>query len=163
MIKIIKGDITKQKVECIVNAANEYLFHGGGVAGVIAFEAGEEMAKECNKIRNEKGRVETGEAVATNSGKLQEKGIKKVIHAVGPKGTKEKELTNAVENTFKLAKKLGLKSIALPAVSCGAFGFDKKKGTKIIYDISKKYEKYFDKILLVSIDDEIIELWEKLK
>ena len=158
MIKIIEGDITKLNVDIIVNAANETLFHGGGVARAIANAAGKELIKESNNIIKKKSRLNVGEAVYTTAGNLN---AKYVIHVVGPRGTKQEKLELAMNNIFELGKKLKAKSIAIPAVSCGIFGFDKKQGTKIIYDISKKYEKDMD-ISLVSIDKEIIDYWKEL-
>lgn len=155
MIKIIEGDITKLEVDVIVNAANEKLFHGGGVARAIANAAGKELIKESNKIIRKKGRLEVGEAVYTNAGNLK---AKYVIHAVGPRGTNLNKLEEAVTNVFELAKKLEARSIALPAISCGIFGFDKKLGSKIIYEEAKKYEKEME-IFLVSIDKEIVGYW----
>jgi len=163
MINIIKGDITKLSVDVIVNAANEYLIHGGGVARAIANAAGKEIIEQSQKIINKKGKLEVGEAVYTSAGNLKANGIKYIIHVVGPRGTKPDLLKKAITNVFELAKTLKIKTIALPAVSCGIFGFDKKQGTKIIFNISKKYEKQFEEILLVSIDEEIIDLWKKMQ
>lgn len=163
MIKIILGDITKIKSEVIVNASNEDLVHGGGVAKAIANAAGRELVNESNKIIAKRGILSVGKAVYTSSGKLKKRGIKYVIHVAGPRGTKTKILEKTIKNVFELAKGLNIKSIALPAISCGVFGFDKKKGSKIIFDIAKKYEICFDIIYLVSINSEIVGYWRKLQ
>jgi len=157
MIKIIQGDITEIQADVIVNAANEKLFHGGGVARAIADAGGSVLIKESNEIIRKRGRLEIGEAVYTSAGNLK---AKYVIHVAGPRGTKPEKLEQAIENVFQLAKRLEAKSIALPAVSCGIFGFDKKQGSEIIYRISKKYYKDMD-VYLVSIDKEIIGYWKK--
>ena len=159
-IEIYKGDITMLNVDAIVNAANSSLFHGGGVAGAIARAAGEEFIKESQEYIKKHGKVPTGSVAVTGAGKLK---AKYVIHAVGPMGTKEKLLESAVENTFKSAKEYNVETIAIPAISCGIFGFDKRKGTEIIYRIAKKYENDFKRIILVSIDPEIISYWENYK
>lgn len=158
MIKIIGGDVTKLQVDVIVNAANEYLQHGGGVARVIANKAGKQLIEESNKIIAERGKLNVGEAVYTRAGNLN---ARYVMHAVGPRGTQEEKLKEILNNVFELAKKLEARSIALPAISCGIFGFDKEKGTRIIYEEAKKYAQDID-IFLVSIDKEIIDYWEKL-
>ncbi len=162
MIKIIKEDITKLNTDAIVNAANEYLIHGGGVAKAIACAAGPELEKESKEIIIKKKKLKVGEVVYTTSGRLSQRGIKYVIHVVGPRGTKPELLEKAIINVFKLAKKLKAKTIALPAISCGIFGFNKPLGAEIIFKIAKKYEKDFDEIFLVSLDNEIIRDWKKL-
>ncbi len=164
MIKIFEGDITSLQLEegAIVNAANEMLFHGGGVARAIANACGKTLIDESRDIIRKKGRLKTAEAVFTSAGKLKEKGIKYVIHVVGPRGTDEKLLEESIKNVFELAKKLKVKTIALPAVSCGIFGFDKKLGSEIIFNAAKNYEKDFKEIYLVSIDNDIIGYWREL-
>ena len=86
---------------------------------------------------------------------------KYIAHVVGPRGTKPKLLGRAIENIFKKAKSLNAKSIALPAVSCGIFGFDKKTGAEIIYKVCKKHENKVN-IFLVSTDNEIIKYWKEM-
>ncbi len=162
MIKIIEGDITKVKAEAIVNAANESLYHGGGVARAIVEAGGEEIVEESRKIIEERKKLKVGEAVYTSAGNLRKLGVKYIIHVVGPRGTKPELLKEAIKNVFDLSRNLGVKSIALPAISCGIFGFDKKEGSKIIFEIAKKQEEKFD-IYLVSIDKEIISFWNELK
>jgi len=157
MIKVIEGDITKLKVDIIVNAANERLFHGGGVARAIANAAGEKLIEESNKIIKEKLKLDVGEAVHTTAGNLN---ARYLIHVVGPRETNPEKLELAIGNVFNLALKLGARSIALPAVSCGIFGFNKEKGSNIIYDVARKHEEEMD-IYLVSLDKEIIGYWNK--
>ena len=156
MIKLVEGDITELEVDIIVNAANEYLQHGGGVAKAIAEKAGEQLIRESKNIIQKKGRLGVCEAVFTNAGQLK---AAYVIHVIGPRDNNPEKLKKAIANVFELAKMLKSKSIALPAVSCGVFGFDKKKGAEIIYDVARKYEDEFN-IFLVSIDKEIIGYWK---
>jgi len=158
MIKIIEGDITNLEVDIIVNAANEFLEHGGGVARAIAEKAGEQLIRESRQVIEKRGKLGVGEAVFTNAGQLK---AAYVIHVVGPRDGDEIKLGQAIISVFELAKILGSNSIALPAVSCGVFGFDKKEGAEIIYQIAEKYEEDFQ-IILCSIDKEIIGYWEEL-
>lgn len=132
VIKVILGGITEESTDAIVNPANNYLKHGGGVAGAIIQKGGPIIQQESDKI----GYVETGRSVITTAGKLK---TKYVIHTVGPvwQGGKNKEeelLKSAVISTMELAQKYELNSIALPAISTGIFGFPKEKGVKIIVD-----------------------------
>ncbi len=120
-IEILKGDITEVEADAIVNAANKYLKHGGGVAAAIVKKGGGIIQKESNKIIAEYGPLEVGEAVATSAGRLK---AKKVIHTVGPvygEGREREKLMKAVCNSMRLAEELGLKSIAFPAISTGVY------------------------------------------
>ncbi len=132
-IQIVKGDITEEDVDAIVNAANENLMHGGGVAGAIVRRGGYEIQRESDEYVRNHGPVKTGDAVVTSGGKLK---AKYVIHAVGPvwHGGKNKEdelLYSAVYNSLKRAKELGIESVSLSAISTGIFGFPKRKAAEI--------------------------------
>jgi len=159
MIHIIHTNITKVKADIIVNAANEYLSHGGGVALAISQAGGPIINKESKEWIKKNGHLEVGGTAVTSAGNLKAKWI---IHVVGPRGTRPQFLRKAINNVFKKAIKLNAKSIALPAVSCGIFGFDKKKGAEIIYNASKEYSDKMD-IYLVSLDKEIIKYWKHHK
>lgn len=120
-IIVLKGDITEVSADAIVNAANKYLKHGGGVAAAIVQKGGEIIQKESNKIIAERGPLEVGEAVATSAGKLP---AKHVIHTVGPiygEGDEKNKLIKAVWSSLKLAEELGDTSIAFPAISTGVY------------------------------------------
>ncbi|NIA30505.1 MAG: hypothetical protein GWP06_11415, partial [Actinobacteria bacterium] len=122
-IKLVHGDITEMVTEAIVNAANEHLAHGGGVAGAIARKGGAVIQNESNDWIREKGIVKTGNAAITKGGKLK---AEYVIHAVGPimgSGDEDNKLKSATLSALQLAKKYGLKSIAFPAISTGIFGY----------------------------------------
>ncbi len=128
-IELVQGDITRQEVDAIVNAANPELSGGGGVDGAIHRAGGPEIMAECRSI----GGCPTGQAVATTAGRLR---AKKVIHAVGPvyKDGRTGEpalLAAAYEASFKLASELGLRSIALPSLSTGAYGYPMEKAARI--------------------------------
>ena len=118
-----KGDITEEKVDAIVNAANSTLMGGGGVDGAIHSKGGKDILEECKKIRKTvyPDGLPTGEAVITTAGNLP---FKFVIHTVGPiygEGREREKLINAVINCLRLADRLGLKSIAFPAISTGIY------------------------------------------
>lgn len=154
IIKVILSDITEETTEAIVNPANNYLKHGGGVAGAIVSKGGLIIQKESDQI----GYVETGKAAITHAGSLK---TKYVIHAVGPvwQGGNQNEtklLENAVENSLKLANDYKLNSIAFPAISTGIFGFPKELGVKIIADTVINFLRAFDfpkEIHFVNIDE----------
>jgi O-acetyl-ADP-ribose deacetylase (regulator of RNase III) len=135
MIKLVKGDITERDVDAIVNAANSYLQHGGGVAGAIVRKGGHIIQEESDKI----GYVPVGHAVITTGGKLK---ARYVIHAVGPRmgeGDEENKLKSAVNSVLNLANERGLKTISMPAISSGIFGFPKDKCAKILVTETVKF------------------------
>ncbi len=121
------GDITKEDVDAIVNAANSTLMGGGGVDGAIHRAGGAEILKECKEIRRTQypQGLPTGEAVITSAGKMA---ARYVIHTVGPVfggGGKEKadQLAACYRNSLALAGKKGLKTVAFPAISTGIYGY----------------------------------------
>src|SRR5229473_480307 len=126
-VRVIVGDITRQDVEAIVNAANSALLGGGGVDGAIHRAGGPEILAECREIRRTRfpEGLPTGEAVITTGGKLS---ALYVIHTVGPiygeHGGREAELlANCYHNSLTLAVEKNLTSIAFPAISTGVFGY----------------------------------------
>ncbi len=128
-IKVVQGDITKQEVEVIVNAANNSLLGGGGVDGAINQAAGPELLEECRKLKG----CPTGEAKITRGYRLP---AKWVIHTVGPiwRGGNFKEdkyLANCYQNCFTLAEKYLLETMAFPSISTGAYRFPLERATKI--------------------------------
>jgi O-acetyl-ADP-ribose deacetylase len=135
ILRLIQGDITERDVEAIVNAANSYLQHGGGVAGAIVRKGGRIIQEESDKI----GYVPVGGAAVTAAGKLP---AKFVIHAVGPRmgeGDEDNKLKSAVRSSLRLASEKGLKSISIPAISSGIFGFPKDRCAMILIQETLKY------------------------
>ena len=137
------GDLTKKKVAAIVNAANSSLLGGGGVDGAIHRAGGPQILEECKKIKRESfpGGLPTGKAVYTTGGNLP---AHYVIHTVGPVwyGGKKGEpglLGDAYKNSLELAKKLGVKDIAFPAISTGVYGYPKEDAAIIVYSTVKDF------------------------
>jgi O-acetyl-ADP-ribose deacetylase (regulator of RNase III) len=128
ILELVESDITEMETDAIVNAANDRLILGGGVAGAIKRKGGPEIQKECNKI----GGTFVGGAVITTGGNLK---AKHVIHAVGPQmgeGNEDQKLKNATLSSLKLADQNRLKSIAFPAISTGIFGFPIQRCARIM-------------------------------
>ncbi|XP_032880484.1 protein mono-ADP-ribosyltransferase PARP14 [Amblyraja radiata] len=126
VITVNKGDLCKAHVDVVVNAANENLKHIGGLAKALFDTAGAVLQEECDRIVNQQGPLVPGDAVITEAGMLP---CSKVIHAVGPRwmdtnsNTAVKRLKNAVKESLRLAEIFNFKSIAIPAISSGIFGF----------------------------------------
>lgn len=145
-IKFIKGDITKQKVDAIVNAANSSLMGGGGVDGAIHRAGGPAILEECKQVVAKQGRLPTGQAVLTTGGNLP---AKYVIHTVGPIYSKQKavsskqkaELRSCYIESLKLAAEKGLKSIAFPSISTGAYRYPLDQAAPIAVAAVKDFFK----------------------
>src|SRR5512147_20113 len=138
-IQIVQGDITTEEVDAIVNAANEHLQHGGGVAWAISKKGGPAIQKESDAWIRHHGTVSHARPAWTSGGLLP---AKYVIHAVGPvwgDGDEDSKLASAVTGSLRVADRLGLKSIALPAISTGIFGFPRERAARIIMDAVKAY------------------------
>jgi O-acetyl-ADP-ribose deacetylase (regulator of RNase III) len=118
---VVVNDILYEPVQCIVNAANGMLAHGGGVAAAIAEAAGSVLLADCREIISRRGRIPSGHAVVSKAGNLPFRGV---IHAVGPKmgeGDEENKLLHALHDSFDLAAERRWKSLSFPAVSSGIF------------------------------------------
>ena len=124
-IRVVRGDLTAETVDAIVNAANGQLMHGGGVAGAISRRGGPTIQRESTAWVREHGPVPTGSAAITEAGSLP---CRYVIHAVGPvwgTGDEEARLASAVRAALDLADRHGLRSVSMPGISSGIFGFPK--------------------------------------
>ena len=141
---IIKtGDITRENVCAIVNAANSSLMGGGGVDGAIHRAGGSQILEACRKIRNEQyaDGLPTGEAVATPAGNLP---AKYVIHTVGPVYHLCGDdcallLASCYTNALTVAVELGCKDIAFPAISTGIYGYPKEEAAQVAYETVKSF------------------------
>lgn len=169
MISLIQGDITKLKVDAIVNAANSSLLGGGGVDGAIHRAGGPAILEECMQIRAKQGGCATGEAVITTGGLLP---AKYVIHTVGPvwngghKGEPEL-LANCYRNSLQLAVKHGVKTIAFPNISTGIYHFPKPEAAAIAIQEVQQFttnDNSIDELIFVCFDEENYTLYkERLK
>jgi O-acetyl-ADP-ribose deacetylase (regulator of RNase III) len=131
-LQIVHGDLTEEAVDAIVNAANAGLQHGGGVAGAISKRGGPEIQAQSDAWVREHGLVSHAEPAYTAAGRLP---CRYVIHAVGPvwgEGDEDEKLRAAVAGSLRLADRLGLSSIAMPAISTGIFGFPKVRAAQVI-------------------------------
>ena len=162
-IEIIKGDITKLKVDAIVNAANKTLLGGGGVDGAIHRAAGRELLEECKTL----GGAQTGEAKITKGYNLP---AKYVIHTVGPvwyggKNNEEEKLKSCYFNSLKLAIEYNCKIIAFPAISCGVYRFPIDKACKIAFNTVQEFinnNSAIEKVIFIDLNDKVIEEYNKL-
>ena len=160
VILLKQGDITQEDVEVIVNAANTGLKGGGGVDGAIHRAAGPGVMAECRKI----GGCPTGEAVLTRGGKLK---AKKIMHTVGPiwRGGKHGEpelLRKAYSNSFLLAKKNGLRTIAFPAISTGVYGYPKKDAARIALKAAREFNEDFEEIRYICFSKEDLAIYQEI-
>jgi O-acetyl-ADP-ribose deacetylase len=158
-IDLIKGDITKIKVDAIVNAANSSLMGGGGVDGAIHRAGGPAIVEECKKIVARQGGCKTGEAVITTAGNLP---ASYVIHTVGPvwsggNNMEREKLANCYTNSLQLAVENECKTVAFPNISTGIYGFPKQEAAKIAVDAISKFlsqNHSLKEVVLVCFDDE---------
>jgi O-acetyl-ADP-ribose deacetylase (regulator of RNase III) len=162
-IEIVRGDITKVDVDAIVNAANTTLLGGGGVDGAIHRAAGAELLAECRTL----GGCEPGKAKITRGYRLP---ARSVIHTVGPiwRGGKHGEpetLADCYLNSLQLAVENGIKTIAFPAISCGAYGYPIQEAAQIALKTTREFLAKTDKIekvIFVLWGEDVYEAYRKL-
>ena len=157
-IEVARGDITKQHVDAIVNAANTSLLGGGGVDGAIHNAAGLELLQACRRLEG----CQTGDAKATPGFKLR---AKWVIHAVGPvwRGGERGEaghLASCYRRSLQLADELGARSIAFPAISTGAFGFPPERAAAIAVATLRSTPTQVELVRLVAFDQNTARILE---
>jgi len=160
-IEIVEGDITKQKVDAIVNAANPSLLGGGGVDGAIHRAAGPELLEECKKI----GGCPTGEARVTKGYRLP---AKWVIHTVGPvwrggNANEDELLASCYRNSLKAAKEIGAKTVSFPSISTGAYGFPMDRASEIALKETAKFletDNFIEKVIFVCFGEKALNIYK---
>src|SRR5574337_481556 len=162
-ITVVQGDITKQKVDAIVNAANNTLLGGGGVDGAIHRAAGPKLLEECRTL----GGCPTGEAKITKGYNLP---AKWVIHTVGPvwhdgKHREDELLASCYRRSLQVAVLNGIRTIAFPAISTGAYGFPLERATRIavreVRDFLTKHAS-LERVVFVCFDRQVYECYAKV-
>jgi O-acetyl-ADP-ribose deacetylase (regulator of RNase III) len=158
-ITLVLGDLTEQRVDAIVNAANEGLSPGAGVCGAIQRAGGDEIFDEAALL----GGCSTGDAKATKAGRLP---ARHVIHAVGPVwrggGAGEEELlASAYRCSLEVAEDLGCRTIAFPALSTGIYGYPPEQAAPVAVAAVRGLADRFDEIRFVFLDDSMRELFER--
>ena len=152
-LTFVVGDLTTQEVDAIVNAANESLLGGGGVDGAIHRAGGPEILAECRLL----GGCDTGDAKATTAGRLP---ARWVIHAVGPVwrggGHGEEELlASAHRRALEVAEKLGARTVAFPAISCGIYGYPPELAAQVAVGAVKPLLDRFDEVRFVFLGEDL--------
>ncbi|MFC8661682.1 O-acetyl-ADP-ribose deacetylase [Streptomyces sp. NPDC057199] len=160
VIELVQGDITRQSVDAIVNAANSSLLGGGGVDGAIHRRGGPEILAECRKLRAShygKG-LRTGQAVATSAGKLD---ARWVIHTVGPVFSRSEDrselLASCYRESLRVADELGARTVAFPAVSAGIYGWPMDDAARIAVGTVRDTETAVTEARFVLFDERAYE------
>jgi O-acetyl-ADP-ribose deacetylase (regulator of RNase III) len=167
VIEVIQADITKLKVDAIVNAANSSLMGGGGVDGAIHRAAGPELLEACRQIVARQGGCKTGEAVITPAGRLP---CRYVIHTVGPvwrggNNNEEEHLALCYKNSLKLAVSNEIRTIAFPNISTGVYGFPRQQAAIIAIETVQTYliaKPGIEKLTFVCFDTENLALYTSI-
>ncbi len=168
-IRVIKGDITKQQVDAVVNAANSSLMGGGGVDGAIHRAGGPAILEACKRIIARIGHLPTGEAVVTTAGNMP---AKKVIHTVGPiydparPDEMRRLLANAYRNSLARAVEQGLRTVAFPNISTGVYGYPKREAAEVaiaaVRQFLEAHPDDIDEVRFVCFDDENYRIYLEL-
>ncbi|HEX2629713.1 MAG TPA: O-acetyl-ADP-ribose deacetylase [Chitinophagaceae bacterium] len=166
-IQLLRGDITRQTTDAIVNAANSSLMGGGGVDGAIHRAGGPAILEECRKIVARQGSCKTGQAVITTAGNLPSKFV---IHTVGPvwNGGKKKEpqlLADCYRNSLQLAIEYYVGSISFPNISTGIYGYPKKEAAAVAVETVKIFlstNTILNTVAFVCFDEENYLLYQSL-
>jgi O-acetyl-ADP-ribose deacetylase (regulator of RNase III) len=163
-IRLVKGDITEERVDAVVNAANSSLLGGGGVDGAIHRKGGPEILDECRKLRASHygGGLPTGQAVATTAGRLP---ARWVIHTVGPvySATEDRSgrLASCYRESLRVADELDLESIAFPAVSAGIYGWPVADAARIAVETVRATPTKISDVRFVLFTPDVYEAFEQ--
>jgi len=165
-VRLVRGDITEIETDTIVNAANSSLMGGGGVDGAIHRKGGPKILEECKIIRATEWPegLPTGKAVITSAGNLK---AKHVIHTVGPiwRGGNRGEpelLAQAYQNSLRLAVSQGLKTVAFPSISTGAYGYPIEDACRVALEAVKEFlekEDHLDEVVFVLFSERALEVY----
>jgi O-acetyl-ADP-ribose deacetylase (regulator of RNase III) len=165
-VRLVRGDITEMETDAIVNAANSSLMGGGGVDGAIHRKGGPKMLEECKKIRASEWSqgLPTGKVVITSAGNLK---ARHVIHTVGPvwRGGNRGEpelLAQAYRNSLRLAVFKGLKTVAFPSISTGAYGYPVEDACRVALEAVKEFlekEDSLDEVVFVLFSESAFEVY----
>ncbi len=159
-IRLVLGDITEQRVDAVVNAANSSLLGGGGVDGAIHRRGGPAILAECRKLRRERygDGLPTGHAVATTAGELA---ARWVIHTVGPVYVKSEDrsagLASAYRESLRVADELGARTVAFPAVSAGIYGWPIDDAARIAVETVRSTETAVAEVSFVLFSQPVYE------
>ena len=165
VIELAKGDITEFEVDAIVNAANKFLKHGGGVAGAIVRKGGYIIQRESDELIKKRGPLDVGEAVYTTAGNLK---AKIVIHTVGPifgEGDEMSKIYRAVWNSISLADENGMRSVAFPAISTGVYRVPPEISARAMIEALIDYSQHaknVEKVYIVLYTEEIYRVFKEI-
>jgi O-acetyl-ADP-ribose deacetylase len=154
-IVLVRGDITEQEVDAVVNAANSSLMGGGGVDGAIHRKGGPAILEECRRIRAERfpEGLPTGQAVATTAGNLP---ARWVIHTVGPVYAKSEDrsglLASCHVESLRMADELGARTVAFPAISTGVYGYPVEEAAPVAVEAVRTADTRVEEVLFVLFD-----------
>jgi O-acetyl-ADP-ribose deacetylase len=160
MIEFVVGDLTEQQVDVIVNAANRSLLGGGGVDGAIHRAGGPEILAECRLLSG----CDPGDAKATTAGRLP---ARWVVHTVGPvwrggEAGEDELLASAHRRALEVARDLGARSTAFPAISCGIYGYPPELAAPVAIEAVRPFEDEFETIRFVFLGDAFREVFARV-